>query len=386
MPEHKPVASPEWSLLLATCSASPPTNANRILPLLRKPLQWPVLLQLADRHGVVPLLHQALVVVEDQVPPEQMHWLKERYRTNIHKSLFLTRELIRILDCFDSVAIEVMPYKGVTLAETTYGDMALRQSGDIDMLIRPNDVTRAKDALRELGYVPQLKLSPAEENAYLISGYESAFDSSLGRNLLELQWALQPRFYAVDADMHEMFRRGVTVSVGGRRLKTLSSEDLLLVLSVHAAKHVWARLVWLCDIARVMGAPNLNWSWILDQSKALGIMRILSVTLLLTKQMLKVEAPKALDEVIAEDREVLTLTHQISLQIFAGTACDVESVTYFRLLMRLRERRADRMRFLTRLAFTPGPNEWKAIHLPAPLFSLYRIVRLSRLAARLMGV
>jgi hypothetical protein len=52
-------------------------------------------------------------------------------------------------------------------------------------------------------------------------------------------------------------------------------------------------------------------------------------------------------------------------------------------MMRLRERRADRLRFLGRLVFTPGPNEWKAVRLPTPLFPLYRLVRLSRLAARL---
>ena len=49
---------------------------------------------------------------------------------------------------------------------------------------------------------------------------------------------------------------------------------------------------------------------------------------------------------------------------------------------RLRERRRDRMRFLARLTFTPGPGEWETVHLPKSLFPLYRIVRLARLAAR----
>jgi hypothetical protein len=53
-------------------------------------------------------------------------------------------------------------------------------------------------------------------------------------------------------------------------------------------------------------------------------------------------------------------------------------------MMRLRERKADRLKFLQRLALTPGPNEWSAVRLPAPLFPLYRVVRLSRLAARLV--
>ncbi len=66
-------------------------------------------------------------------------------------------------------------------------------------------------------------------------------------------------------------------------------------------------------------------------------------------------------------------------------AYDVESVDYFRLMLRLRERQSDRIRFVSRLALTPGPKEWAAVRLPRPLFPLYRFVRLSRLAARLMG-
>ena len=83
-----------------------------------------------------------------------------------------------------------------------------------------------------------------------------------GRNLLELQWALQPRFYAVDFDMDGLFERAVNVAVAGRRVKTPSPEDLLLVLSVHAAKHVWGRLIWLCDIVQILKLGNLNWDWV----------------------------------------------------------------------------------------------------------------------------
>jgi hypothetical protein len=62
----------------------------------------------------------------------------------------------------------------------------------------------------------------------------------------------------------------------------------------------------------------------------------------------------------------------------------VESASYFRLMLRLRERRRDQMRFLTRLIFTPGPGEWAVVRLPEPLFPLYRLVRVTRLAAKLV--
>ncbi|MGA8763314.1 MAG: nucleotidyltransferase family protein, partial [Candidatus Sulfotelmatobacter sp.] len=197
-----------------------------------------------------------------------------------------------------------------------------------------------------------------------------------------LQWALQPQFYAVDYDMDGLFQRALSASVAGRSLKTPSPEDLLLVLSVHAAKHVWGRLIWLCDIAQILKLQNLNWHWIEAQAKKLGIERILYVTLLLTHRFLGADIPAALESAVAEDRSALQFAGEISAAVARGVTYGEEQVAYFRLMMRLRERRADRLRFLARLTFTPGPGEWEAVRLPTPLFPLYRLVRMGRLAAR----
>jgi Uncharacterised nucleotidyltransferase len=377
----------EWSLLVAACSVLPgPEKIEKVRTLLRTPLSWRVLLEYADHHGVTFLLNQALSEIANHIPGGEMHSLQKRYRVNIHRTMFFARELIRILDRLDAIAVDAMPYKGVILAETVHGDMALRQSSDIDLFIRARDFPRIREAIRDLGYTPQLALSPLQEQAYLRSGYECTFDSPAGPNILELQWALQPRFYAVDFDMEGLFQRSLTVTVAGRCMRTLSSEDLLIVLSLHAAKHAWRRLIWLCDIARIMSLPNLNWEWIRQHSAALGIARILNVSLLLANRLLDAKCPLAFYGTLAKDPTAIAIAEEIGAAIAHGPAYDAESFSYFRLMLRLRERPADQMRFLSRLAFTPGPNEWKAVRLPAALFPLYRVVRLSRLAARVTRV
>jgi hypothetical protein len=76
------------------------------------------------------------------------------------------------------------------------------------------------------------------------------------------------------------------------------------------------------------------------------------------------------------------LVQEIQAHIVSESAFNVESLAYFRLMLRLRERRSDRLRFLARLVFTPGPGEWAAVRLPRLLFPLYPLVRLARLATR----
>jgi hypothetical protein len=379
-----PATSHEWDLLLAASSAGLSDDGpGRLRRLLERPVAWEAVLRLADDHGTSSLLYQSLSRLGDAVPSPVVAALRQRYETNVHKSLFLARELIRILDCLDALGIEVVPYKGVVMSEVYYGDMALRQSGDMDLFVRKQDVVRIKSAVRDLGYTPRVPIPEDAEAAYIASGYEWTFDSPAGKNLLELQWALQPRFYAVDFDMDGLFERAVGVNVAGRSVKTPSAEDLLLVLAIHAAKHVWGRVIWLCDIAQILKRDDLSWDWVQSRAREVGVERILHVTLLLLNRLLGAAIPAVIENAVLEDRAARDFADEIGVAVAAGVTYEEQQVSYFRLMMRLRERRADRLRFLARLTFTPGPGEWEAVRLPKLLFPLYRMVRLVRLAARL---
>ena len=381
-----PTASIEWRLLLAGSSAdageSDFVRAHMLELQEAGRFDWELVLRLAEDHGTSSLLYKNLASSGEVVPAAVLASLRQRYETNVGKSLFMTRELIRILDSTDSLGVEVIPYKGIVLSEVYYGDIALRQSGDIDMFVRKRDVARIKSAVCDLGYAPRFTIPEDAEENYIESGYEWTFDSAAGKNLLELQWALQPRFYSVDFDMNGLFDRAANTMVAGRRVKTLSSEDLLLVLAVHAAKHVWGRLIWLCDIAQILKRGNLNWDFVQARAREFGIERILHVTLLLTNRFLTTKIPPAIERATREDGGARVFVDEIEAAVASGVLYEEQKISYFRLMMRLRERRADRLRFLTRLTLTPGPGEWEAVHLPKLLFPLYRVVRMARLATR----
>ena len=373
----------EWDILRAASNPDPrPSDHDALRPLLEAAVDWDALLRLADHHGTSSLLYKNLAALADVIPPAVLKSLRQRYETNVHKSLFLTRELFRILDCLEALGIAVIPYKGLVLSEVYYGDMALRRSGDMDLFVRPRDVLRIKAAIRDLGYLPRLLIPEVAEVDYIASGYEFTFDSPAGLNLLELQWALQPRFYALDFDMEGLFERAAVVQVAGRSLRTPSANDLLLVLAVHAAKHVWGRLIWLCDIAQILRRENLDWDWIENRARADGIERILHLTLLLTNRFLATPIPAPMLDAVHRDEPAQSLVEEMESSVVQEVSYEEQKISYFRLMMQLRERPRDRLRFLARLTFTPGPGEWEAIRLPEALFPFYRLVRLVRLASR----
>jgi hypothetical protein len=375
----------EWNLLLAAAGSaeSRGTRLQRLLTRQRQePIDWPSLLCHANFHGLCSLLYQNLAPHANWIPPKTLDQLRTAYAANMQKALVLSRELIRVLDRLGTLGIELIPYKGIVLSETYYGDIAMRQVGDLDLFVRRRDLIRTRVALRELGYAPRIEIPAASEADYIAAGYEYSFDGPLGKASLELQWALQPRYCAIDYDMDGLFTRAAEITLGGCSIKTLSPEDLLLVLSLHAAKHVWGRLIWLRDIAQILERGNLDFASLLSHARELGIVRMLHVTLLLVNRFLETPIPKEFDSAIRSGPAAHALAEEVAPSIVSGISWEEHKMDYFRLMMRLRERPGDRLRFLTRLAFTPGPGEWQTLKLPRVLSPLYRAVRMMRLAAR----
>ena len=374
---------PDLELLLRCSQVGAKENA--LDRQLARVTQWPQVLELAEYHGVTPLLYQAARRFRNAVPAEALDALQQRYEHNARRNLKFVSELILILDCLDAQAIPALPYKGPALAQTVYGDVTLREFSDLDILVCPADVRRAKEALRDLHYSPHAPLTPAEEKAHLKSGYEFVFDSPAGRNLLEIQFAIVPRFYAVDFDLDAFFARASPARIGGRTVKTLSPEDLLLALCVHAAKHAWIRLCWLRDIAGVVQSQPLRWDVVEQRAAGLGIDRMLGTSLLLANRWLGAAVHESLLERWSGNHEMIGLCSLVGRLISSSEEFHPEALRYFRLMLRLRERMYDKLRFASRLLFTPGVGEWSVVRLPEPLFPLYRGIRFFRLLRKLVS-
>ena len=394
-----PQRADEFEFLCALAGAElVPERIERIANWNRSALDWSEVLRLAEHHGVLPLAARNLIEHARGLPAEVERTLRSAYQANLRRSLWFTVELARIMQHFGRRQLRVVPYKGAVLAQALYRNLGLRSFSDLDFLISSVDFERAKQALSEIGYRPAADLTPAVERLWLRNGYERAFDSAAGKNLVELQWALLPHFYGVDLHSDDlnlndlgvedlMARAGRTVA-GGCEVPCLAPEDSLLVLCLHAGKHLWTRLIWLSDIAETLRsqseAQTIDYSLAFGRARALGIVRILGVSFWLVKNVLRVKLPQAAEGMIAADPRVPALGAEFAARLVRGVSYDFESTEYFRLILKLRERRGDRWRYLWRLVWTPGVGDVAAVQLPEALFPLYRIVRIGRLMRRLI--
>jgi hypothetical protein len=363
---------PEFELLLASCG-----RASRldITSLLTPDLDWERVLESAEHHRLIPALHAALAG-ENGLPST----LRVRAHKHAWRVLHFTVELTKIARCFERRGIEFLAHKGPALAERLYGNPAMRQFGDLDVIVRARDVGPAKESLVESGYEPGPQLSPRQQVAFLRSGYECSFGQNSERNLVELQWQIVPRFCSINFDIDALFSRSIQIDLDGVTLRTMGQEDLLLVLCVHAAKHEWAQLGMLRDIAALANF-NLDWKWIVAEADRLGILKILQISLLALGKLLDAALPTQLPSPL---QDAVALASAVVARLQHNYEPDTESVGYFRAQLQTRERWRDRARFVSRLATTSSVREWQVVQIPDRYFTLYRVVRIARLMKRFL--
>ena len=368
---------PEFELLRACCRGE--QNVQRAF---RRNLRWDQVFEQASYHRVLPALYRALQG-RPEVPASIQSALAARYLRHCQRVMRFSAELAGILGHFKGQRIPVIVQKGPALAHLLYGDSTMREFGDLDLLVTASDVPRAVEALYQLGYQKYLQLSPRQEEAYLRSGYEYVFGRGAERNLVELQWNLLPKFYAIDMNIHELFARSREQEFDGCRARVLGPEDQLIFLSVHAAKHQWARLGMVQDIAALAGL-DLDWDWVIGKARQSGTFRIVLISLQCAQEVLGCRLPRAITNA-PEMSAAQTFVSRIGENFKTMHEAPPESIAYFRFMIEVRERRMDQARFVWRLAMTPSVHEWRAIEIPDTLFPLYSLVRARRLARRLFS-
>src|SRR5262245_24769452 len=141
----------EFKLLLR-CARSRP-DSQTIRELVNEALNWEALVELAQQHYVRPMLLQSLKSACWDVVPQTTKLELERFnRANVQKSLLFTGELLRLLGLFQQNRVPIATFKGPVLAVSVYGDLALREFSDVDLLVHKGDVRKAENILLSCGY------------------------------------------------------------------------------------------------------------------------------------------------------------------------------------------------------------------------------------------
>lgn len=354
-------------------------SADRICRLLQEEeIDWEYTLKAARSHGIFPILYHNLKSIRSEaVPRDALSNLKVAYLFNVGRNLMLTRELLCIIDDFQEHGIEAVPFKGPTLARAAYGDITLRSFSDLDIMVHKHDVLRAKGLLISRGYEPQTKFTQQQEGLHLQNECEYEFTRDGPMIRVEVHWRFLPSRYSVPFD-EEIWSRLETMTFEGTTIHSFSPEDLVLALCAHGAKHYWAQMKYLSDLAGLIERYQIDWDQVNTIAVETGLKRILNVSLLLIHDLLDVRIPEQFISEIKTDGTTRKLALDLTERLFAKA--DTKNAVFESLFwLRTRERLKDKARYLFLLVMEPTKEDMDIISLPNHLFSLYRIIRPARL-------
>jgi hypothetical protein len=381
-------------LALAARPRLPGPAADRLRLCASHITDWSEILRAISHHRLAPLIYRNLHrSAPDICPAAVMHELHTSALHFTRTNLFLLQKLLWVLDLFAKHDIVAIPFKGPTLALSAYGDLALRPCSDLDLLLRPEDLVRAKRVLVAQDFVPVFPTSSARQSQYLAALSGAAELDYLqwqreyhlvrthdGLNL-DLHCGIVPESFAFGLERDDLMRDARPEKLAGRSIPQLSPESMLLVLCANGTKDHWSEMDRVVDIAAVIERyPSLDWLALLDRSHGLGIGRALLLAIELARPLLNDPLPDRVAHAIQNDRAIHSLVAHVRARwmTFDARRAGAGSMLFH---LRVREHWRDRFRYCTR-QLVPTVGDRALAPLPSSLSFLHYVLRPLRLASK----
>lgn len=371
--------------LLAACSwIAPPAlerdQTDKIASLCRAGIDWDVFVALVRRHGVPALAYSTLCRYADKWLPELVRkTLRERNSTSRLQALYQAAELARLIKLLAGQGVAVIPLKGVFLSHQLYGDMGMRTSVDLDILVKPEHVDLADHILEAEGYSCDyhgLQLTARQKQQFRSHLPHYDFTHSKSGLHVELHWNFG---LWLPGQMTAFLLHSKQQEWQGMSVDCLDDDATLLLLCEHGARHLWSSMKWLGDVARLLSSErSTGWGTLLERATEFDLSRILAHSALMVHWIYGITLPHELRTLIHQERLAASLSEKAMIKLLMSGG---ELATGGRRAQKLRE-----TLFLKRLRPSVSygliakyclvsPEDYQILDLPASLFWLYYPLR-----------
>jgi hypothetical protein len=340
---QKPRFTPEQEVLLWAMRVDP-SDDPRIAGILGPGFNWSSLWERAILYGMIPLLYKRLKGgMAHLVPPGELTRLRGLFTENSINNLRKMQHLFQAIEILADSGIESMAFKGPILAVQAYRDLSMRSFGDLDILIHARDIQPVHTILINHGYVLK-DLHPTSVKRLFTVMVHKDLQFVFQNTLLELHWEIIERLYASNLDMDAIWERALPLTISGRTVKSISPEDMVIVLCFHGFKHKWQNPRWLADLVHLISNnPAIKWHDVVVRAEALGLKRIVLIGLFLARNY--GGAGFAFDDLPPPDATTEKLAGEIQLNLFQDPTLELSYADAF-FYIKARERIRDKLLFL----------------------------------------
>jgi hypothetical protein len=368
-------------LICCATSVAKPERTARLHAIVDRGVDWKLVVHLAQRQAVMPLVYNYLTaVLGDALPPAAASDLRRAYFGNAVRNLSLARELVRVTTLLERGGVEPLALKGPALALAAYGAIALRQFTDLDLLVRASEVERTVEILLKDGYAPRAGFSAADLRRR--GAFEIAMVNPETPTEIDLHWRLVPPYFPLAPEGDGLWQRTVRIEVDGTAVRTLAPADHLLYLCAHGAKHGWEALGGICDLAELMRHSAINWNDLCAQADHIGAHRVLALGLILANELLDAPVPESLLQAALREPQVMRAAQCFIAYVRNPSGNGPGPYQRWSIPLRVITKPGARMRYVAARALLPSADDREFLRLPEALDPLYYLIRPLRVALK----
>jgi hypothetical protein len=246
-------------LILCDFAAS---NLER--PLHHVDVDWEDVFQAVGRNGLLGLTYRYLKrgCHRDYPPLEFKQTIQQAYRISAIRIAQMYRRIHPVLDKLTQSPIDFMVVKGPALAHLVYSEPTLRGFNDLDIVIRERDWTAMHHLLLQIGFIPDHSLpQPPPKIVPQDILYELKYWHSETKLLVEIHYDDLLNAGLASRNIDGFWERSIEIDIDGITVKTLSLEDQLIHLAMHAHYHGYTRMNWFSDIGLLIQRYKNQLDW-----------------------------------------------------------------------------------------------------------------------------
>jgi hypothetical protein len=294
--------------LIRACLSHRPEAMRRktVRSIVDTSVDWDLVQRVAKRHRVLPLLFHALENLMGDRLPSSVREQSRKHRRGVRiQNTFLIQELGRVVHYFENEELPILALKGPVLAQTAYGDIALRHSVDADVLVPKERFSEVDDLLQAIGYEYADKRKAMTGWRKSLSLYlDGQWEFTQGNSFaLDVHTRPMPPGYTLSPNFQQFWERARPVRLGKEVVvRGFSAEDQVLILAHHGVKNQWRALRYVADIGGVIcSGPDLDWSLLLERVRRMDTTRVLKLGLYMAHDLLDTSIPKDVREWMQEE-------------------------------------------------------------------------------------
>lgn len=218
------------------------------------------------------------------------------YRTNL-----LAADAYQAMHALTAAGVALIVFKGLAIALKYHRDIALRPMGDVDVLIRKEDLGKAESILQDLGwqyrYAPSKKPHDLHSHDYI----------NKNKSGLDLHWhsLLESPVAGIDEGF---WQRAETLVWQGLSVRIMGPEDLVLTTMINGMREPESMYYgWIFDMAAIVrDSPGFDWDLVWTEAGRRGLRsKVFAALVLLHQQQPHLLPMSTLQGLFVSDPELI---------------------------------------------------------------------------------